>query len=39
MLMIEVNDLKQLYEVDDDQWLEQTINLLKNHQFQQLRFR
>ncbi|TRU85805.1 MAG: DUF29 domain-containing protein [Microcystis novacekii Mn_MB_F_20050700_S1D] len=34
--MIEVNDLKQLYEVDDDQWLEQTINLLKNHQFQQL---
>jgi hypothetical protein len=36
MLMIEVNDLKQLYEVDDDQWLEQTINLLKNHQFQQL---
>jgi len=36
MLMIEVNDLKQLYDVDDDQWLEQTINLLKNHQFQQL---
>jgi hypothetical protein len=36
MLMIEVNELKQLYDVDDDQWLEQTINLLKNHQFQQL---
>ena len=36
MLMIEVNDLKQLYDIDDDQWLEQTINLLKNHQFQQL---
>jgi hypothetical protein len=36
MLMIEMNDLKQLYDVDDDQWLEQTINLLKNHQFQQL---
>ncbi|NCS38212.1 MAG: DUF29 domain-containing protein [Microcystis aeruginosa BS13-10] len=34
--MIEVNELKQLYDVDDDQWLEQTINLLKNHQFQQL---
>lgn len=36
MLMIEVNDLKQLYDIDDDQWLEQTINLLKNHQFPQL---
>lgn len=36
MLMIEVNELKQLYDVDDDEWLEQTINLLKNHQFQQL---
>jgi hypothetical protein len=36
MLMIEMNDLKQLYDVDDDEWLEQTINLLKNHQFQQL---
>ncbi|MCZ8242158.1 MAG: DUF29 domain-containing protein [Microcystis sp. LE19-131.1A] len=34
--MIEVNELKQLYDIDDDQWLEQTINLLKNHQFQQL---
>ncbi|NCR28601.1 MAG: DUF29 domain-containing protein [Microcystis aeruginosa G13-01] len=34
--MIEVNEFKQLYDVDDDQWLEQTINLLKNHQFQQL---
>ncbi len=36
MLIIEMNDLKQLYDVDDDQWLEQTINLLKNHQFPQL---
>jgi hypothetical protein len=36
MLMIEVNELKQLYDVDDDEWLEQTINLLKNHQFPQL---
>jgi hypothetical protein len=36
MLMREVNELKQLYDVDDDEWLEQTINLLKNHQFQQL---
>jgi hypothetical protein len=36
MLMIEVNELKQLYDIDDDEWLEQTINLLKNHQFQQL---
>ncbi len=36
MLMIEVNEFKQLYDVDDDEWLEQTINLLKNHQFQQL---
>ncbi|NCR44230.1 MAG: DUF29 domain-containing protein [Microcystis aeruginosa SX13-01] len=34
--MIEVNEFKQLYDVDDDEWLEQTINLLKNHQFQQL---
>ena len=31
-----MNDLKQLYDIDDDEWLEQTINLLKNHQFQQL---
>jgi hypothetical protein len=36
MLMIEVNELKQLYDLDDDQWLEQTINLLKNYQFPQL---
>ena len=36
MLIIELNELKQLYDVDDDEWLEQTINLLKNHQFQQL---
>jgi len=36
MLIIEMNDLKQLYDIDDDEWLEQTINLLKNHQFQQL---
>ena len=31
-----MNDLKQLYDVDDAQWLEETVNLLKKHQFQQL---
>ena len=36
MLMIKVDDLKQLYELDDAQWLEETVNLLKKHQFQQL---
>ena len=31
-----MNDLKQLYDVDDAQWLEETVCLLKRHQFQQL---
>jgi len=34
--MIGMSDLKRLYEIDDYEWLEQTIILLKNHQFQQL---
>jgi len=36
MLTTKVNDLKQLYDVDDAQWLEETVCLLKKHQFQQL---
>lgn len=35
-MIIKVNDLKQIYEIDDYEWLEQTIVLLKDHQFQQL---
>jgi len=31
-----ITDLKQLYEIDDSQWLEETVNLLKNHQFKEL---
>ncbi len=31
-----IHDLKQLYEADDSQWLEETIKLLKNRQFQNL---
>ncbi|WP_353932526.1 DUF29 domain-containing protein [Okeanomitos corallinicola TIOX110] len=31
-----IHDLKQLYEVDDSQWLEETIKLLKNQQFRNL---
>lgn len=31
-----IHDLKQLYEIDDSQWLEETIKLLKNQQFQKL---
>lgn len=34
--MVKVNNLKKLYEIDDYQWLEETVSLLKNHQFQQL---
>jgi len=34
--MIGVNDLRKLYEIDDYQWLEETVSLLKKHQFQQL---
>lgn len=34
--MLLVNDLKNLYEIDDTQWLEETIKLLKNRQFEDL---
>ncbi|TRU36868.1 MAG: DUF29 domain-containing protein [Microcystis aeruginosa Ma_MB_F_20061100_S20] len=34
--MQRIHDLKQLYEIDDSQWLGETISLLRNHQFQQL---
>jgi hypothetical protein len=34
--MIGVTDLKNLYELDDSQWLEETVKLLKNKQFQAL---
>ena len=34
--MLGVHQLKQLYEIDDSQWLEETVSLLRNHQFQQL---
>lgn len=34
--MISVTDLKNLYELDDYQWLEETVKLLKNKQFQAL---
>jgi predicted transposase YdaD len=35
-IMLGVHALKQLYEIDDSQWLGETISLLRNHQFQQL---
>lgn len=28
--------LKSLYEIDNEQWLEQTINLLKNNRLEEL---
>ncbi|WP_254173002.1 DUF29 domain-containing protein [Planktothrix pseudagardhii] len=28
-----ITDLKQLYEIDDAQWLEETVKLIKNNQF------
>ncbi|BCU13855.1 hypothetical protein MAN88_44190 [Microcystis aeruginosa] len=34
--MLGVDQLKQLYEIDDSQWLGETVSLLRNHQFQQL---
>jgi hypothetical protein len=34
--MTVLTNLKQLYEVDDSLWLEETIELLKNRQFEQL---
>ena len=35
-MMQKIHDLKQLYEIDDSQWLGETVSLLKNHQFSQL---
>lgn len=35
-VMMSVTDLKPLYEIDDSQWLESTIKLLKNRQFNAL---
>ena len=35
-MMQRIHDLKQLYEIDDSQWLGETISLLRNNQFQQL---
>jgi len=29
-------DLKNLYEIDEVQWLEETVKLIKNHQFEDL---
>ena len=34
--MQSIHALKQLYELDDSQWLGETISLLRNHQFSQL---
>ena len=34
--MLGVHQLKQLYEIDDSQWLGETVSLLRNHQFPQL---
>lgn len=34
--MVSVTDLKNLYEIDDSQWLELTIKLLKERQFNAL---
>ena len=34
--MTSMTELKELYELDDSQWLEETINLLANQKFQQL---
>lgn len=34
--MITLTNLKQLYEIDDFQWLEETIKLLKNQQFKEI---
>lgn len=34
--MTSMTELKKLYELDDSQWLEETINLLANQKFQQL---
>jgi hypothetical protein len=34
--MAVITDLKQLFEIDDSLWLEETIELLKNRQFERL---
>jgi len=34
--MQRIHALKQLYDIDDSQWLGETVSLLRNHQFQQL---
>ncbi|MBL1208679.1 DUF29 domain-containing protein [Geminocystis sp. GBBB08] len=34
--MLTTNDLKQLYEIDETLWLEKTIELLKNKQYESL---
>jgi len=39
MLTIKVNDLKQLYDLDDAQWLEETVSLLKKTSISTARFR
>ncbi|KOP25547.1 hypothetical protein AMR41_14625 [Hapalosiphon sp. MRB220] len=33
---MKIHDLKQLYEIDDYQWLKETVKLLKNQQLQEL---
>lgn len=34
--MMDVIDLQKLYEIDDVQWLEETVTLLKKQQFDRL---
>ncbi|MDJ0660202.1 MAG: DUF29 domain-containing protein [Crocosphaera sp.] len=34
--MLTITDLKELYKIDDYQWLEETVKLLKNKQFNDL---
>ncbi|MCL1467290.1 DUF29 domain-containing protein [Argonema galeatum] len=34
--MNSVRDLKNLYDIDDSQWLEETVKLIKNRQFKEL---
>ncbi len=34
--MLTITNLKQLYEIDDSQWLEETVKILKNKQFNDL---
>lgn len=34
--MLTITDLKKLYEIDESQWLEETINLLKTQQLDKL---